>query len=79
MHVFLSILFLYSKFNQCLNYYLCRIRSKKMVIVIKKGTPKGEIKKRINDLISRSKGRDIMKYAGKLNLNIDPYPRPSNP
>ena len=43
-----------------------------MVVVIKKGTPKEEIRKRINDIISRNRNKGILKYAGKLNLQIDP-------
>lgn len=43
-----------------------------MVTIIKKGTPKKEIKKRIDEAISKSPKRDIMKYAGKLNTDIDP-------
>ena len=43
-----------------------------MVVVIKKGTPKEEIKKRMNEIISRDRKKGIMKYAGKLNLDIDP-------
>lgn len=43
-----------------------------MVTIIKKGTPKEEIKKRVNEVISKSPKRDIMKYAGKLKTDIDP-------
>jgi hypothetical protein len=43
-----------------------------MVTVIKKGTPKEEIKKRINEVVSKTSKRDIMKYAGKLKTSIDP-------
>ncbi len=43
-----------------------------MVTVIKKGTPKEEIKKRINEVVSKTSKRDIMKYAGKLKTGIDP-------
>jgi len=44
-----------------------------MVTIIKKGTPKAEIKRRINEVVNKNpKKRNIMKYAGKLNLNIDP-------
>lgn len=39
-----------------------------MVTVIKKGTPKEEIKKRINEIVSKASKRDIMKYAGKLKM-----------
>ncbi|WP_114750027.1 hypothetical protein [Pleomorphovibrio marinus] len=43
-----------------------------MVTIIKKGTPKEEIKKRVNEIVSKSPKRDIMKYAGKLKTDIDP-------
>jgi hypothetical protein len=43
-----------------------------MVTIIKKGTPKEEIKRRVNEVISKSPKRDIMKYAGKLKTDIDP-------
>lgn len=43
-----------------------------MVTIIKKGTPKGEIKKRVNEVVSKSPKGDIMKYAGKLQTDIDP-------
>jgi hypothetical protein len=43
-----------------------------MVTIIKKGTPKEEIKKRVNEVISKSPKRDIMKYAGKLKTDLDP-------
>ena len=43
-----------------------------MVTVIKKGTPKEEIKKRIEEAISKAPKKDIMKYAGKLKTDIDP-------
>ena len=43
-----------------------------MVTIIKKGTPKEEIKKRVEEVISKTPKKDIMKYAGKLKTNIDP-------
>lgn len=43
-----------------------------MVTIIKKGTPKDEIKKRINKVVAKSKKQDISKYAGKLKIDIDP-------
>lgn len=43
-----------------------------MVIVIKKGTPKEEIKKRINKILAKGQKKGIMQYAGKLKINIDP-------
>lgn len=43
-----------------------------MVTIIKKGTPKEEIKKRVDEAISKSPKKDIMKYAGKLKTDIDP-------
>ncbi len=44
-----------------------------MVKVIKKGTPKEEIKKRVDAAISKTPKKDIMKYAGKLKTDIDPF------
>lgn len=43
-----------------------------MVTIIKKGTPKEEIKQRVNEVVSKSPKVDIMKYAGKLQTDIDP-------
>ena len=43
-----------------------------MVTVIKKGTPTEEIKKRVDEAISKAPKKDIMKYAGKLQTDIDP-------
>ncbi len=43
-----------------------------MVTIIKKGTSIREIKKKINEAVSKSQGRNIKKYAGKLKLEIDP-------
>ena len=43
-----------------------------MVTIIKKGTPREEIKKRITNAVSKSRKRDISKYAGKLKLEVDP-------
>ena len=43
-----------------------------MVTVIKKGTPKEEIKKRVDEAISKTSKKDILKYAGKLKTDIDP-------
>ena len=43
-----------------------------MVTIIKKGTPREEIKKKISDAVSKSHKKNIKKYAGKLKLDIDP-------
>jgi hypothetical protein len=43
-----------------------------MVTVIKKGTPKEEIKKRINEVVTKTPKQDIMQYAGKLQMDVDP-------
>lgn len=43
-----------------------------MVTVIKKGTPKEEIKKRIDDVVAKAAKQDLTKYAGKLKIDIDP-------
>ena len=45
---------------------------KNMVTVIKKGTPRDEIKKKVNEAISKTPKSDIMKYASKLQTDIDP-------
>lgn len=43
-----------------------------MTTIIKKGTPREEIKERINSVISKFPKKDIMKYAGSLKTEIDP-------
>ena len=43
-----------------------------MITVIKKGTPKEEIKKRVNEVVAKAAKKDIMKYAGKLKVDINP-------
>jgi hypothetical protein len=43
-----------------------------MVTIIKKGTPREEIKKRIANAVYKSRKRDISKFAGKLKLELDP-------
>ena len=43
-----------------------------MVTIIKKGTPKDEIMKRLKNAVSKSRKRNIMKYAGKLKLELVP-------
>jgi uncharacterized protein YqgV (UPF0045/DUF77 family) len=43
-----------------------------MVTVIKKGTPKEEIKKCIDEVVSKAPKKDIKKYAGALKTDIDP-------
>ena len=43
-----------------------------MTTIIKKGTSKEEIAKRINAVISKFPKQDIMKYAGSLKTEIDP-------
>jgi hypothetical protein len=43
-----------------------------MVTIIKKGTPKEEIKQRINKIISKGQQKGILRHAGKLDLKIDP-------
>lgn len=43
-----------------------------MITVIKKGTPKEEIKKKIDEIVSKSQRMSLMKYAGKLKTDIDP-------
>lgn len=43
-----------------------------MLTVIKKGTPKKEIRERIRTATSRIPEKDIMKYAGSLKISQDP-------
>jgi len=43
-----------------------------MVTVIKKGTPKEEIKRQIDEVVTKAPKRDIMKYAGKLKMDVNP-------
>ena len=43
-----------------------------MITIIKKGTPREDIKKQITNAVSGSRKRDISKYAGKLKLEVDP-------
>jgi hypothetical protein len=43
-----------------------------MVTVIKKGTSAKEVKKRVDAAISKASKKDIMKFAGKLKITIDP-------
>ena len=43
-----------------------------MVTVIKKGTPKDEIKKKIDEVVSQTPKKSIKKFAGALKTDIDP-------
>ena len=43
-----------------------------MVTVIKKGTSKEEIRKRVNEVVSKSPKKSIKKFAGTLKTAIDP-------
>ncbi|MBC7916062.1 MAG: hypothetical protein H7Y07_18300 [Pyrinomonadaceae bacterium] len=43
-----------------------------MLTIIAKGTSKEEINQRINKAISKNPKKDVMKFAGKLKLAIDP-------
>ncbi|MGV3508153.1 MAG: hypothetical protein ACO1N7_02600 [Sphingobacteriaceae bacterium] len=43
-----------------------------MITVIKKGTSKEEIKKRITEAVSKTPKNEIMKFARKLKTDIDP-------
>ncbi len=43
-----------------------------MLTIIKKGTPAKEIKKKINEVVSRTSKKNIAKFAGKLKSKIDP-------
>ena len=43
-----------------------------MVTVIKKGTPREEIRRRINEIVSQKPKEDLRKYAGTLATEINP-------
>jgi len=43
-----------------------------MVTVIKKGTPKDEIRKKIDAVVSQTPKKSIKEYAGVLKTAIDP-------
>lgn len=43
-----------------------------MLTIIKKGTPKKEIREKIQSATSRLPEKDIIKYAGKLQILKDP-------
>lgn len=43
-----------------------------MVTVIKKGTPKAEIRKKMDTVLARGRNNSILKYAGTLKTDIDP-------
>lgn len=43
-----------------------------MVTIIKKGTSREVIKKLIDEVVSKSPKKDIIKYAGQLKTEIDP-------
>jgi len=43
-----------------------------MVTIIKKGTPKMEAKKLINEAVAKAGKKDLRKYAGILKSDIDP-------
>lgn len=43
-----------------------------MVTIIKRGTPKEEIRRKVNEVVSQRPKRDISKYAGSLTADIDP-------
>lgn len=49
-------------------YLLCA-----MLTVIKKGMSASEIKVKLDSAIAKAPGKDIMKYAGKLKLSMDPH------
>jgi hypothetical protein len=43
-----------------------------MITIIKKGSSKEEINKQINKAISKNPKKDIMKFAGTIQFDIDP-------
>lgn len=49
-----------------------------MITIIKRGTSKEEIRKRVNEAISKAPQKDIMKYAGQLKMDIDPLEHQKN-
>ncbi|MGK7391086.1 MAG: hypothetical protein ACNS60_12075 [Candidatus Cyclobacteriaceae bacterium M2_1C_046] len=46
--------------------------TKNMVTVIKKGTPIDKMKKLLNEAFSKTPKKNIRKYAGVLQTDIDP-------
>ncbi len=43
-----------------------------MVTVIKKGTPKEDVRKQVEEVIKKTTKSSILQYAGKLKTDIDP-------
>ena len=43
-----------------------------MITVIKKGTPKEEVNKKLNEAIKKTSKTSILKHAGTLTTDIDP-------
>ncbi len=43
-----------------------------MITIIKKGTPKEDIHRKIDLAISKSQKRNLMKFAGKIKFDNDP-------
>jgi hypothetical protein len=43
-----------------------------MVRIIKKGTPRQEAKKLVDDAVAKAGKKDLRKYAGILKTDIDP-------
>jgi len=42
-----------------------------MVTIIKKGTPKEQIKKQIDEVVSKTAQKNIKKFAGALKIDFD--------
>lgn len=51
---------------------LGKVFLKALVTIIKKGTPKTEIKRRMDEVIARGRKSNILKYAGILKTDIEP-------
>lgn len=43
-----------------------------MITIIKKGTPKHEAKKLVDEMVAKAGKKDLRKYAGILKTDIDP-------
>ncbi|HEX8546748.1 MAG TPA: hypothetical protein VF691_07270 [Cytophagaceae bacterium] len=54
--------------KNCYIEYILKI----MVTIIKKGTPKQEAKKLIDEAVAKAGRKDLRKYAGVLKTDIDP-------
>ena len=62
----------FERFLNEFDFSYLNIKSQRMVTVIKKGTPKNEIREKIRIVTARLSGKNPMKFAGKLKEIKDP-------